>query len=94
MAATKTTGFRFKPEVLEHLDTLCDIAGMTRTEYLTASIEADFDKYQGEPKLKAFMEQMQVMKKQMLDLMGQMDPNETYQGQLQAKAEEREELIG
>lgn len=71
--ATKTTGFRFKPEVLEHLDTLCEIGGVTRSEFLTAAIETEYDKYQGNPKMKALLEQMQAMKAQMLDMLGQLD---------------------
>lgn len=73
MAATKTTGFRFKPEVLEHLDTLCEIAGVSRTDFLTTAIETEYDKYQGNPKMKALLEQLQTMKKQMLDICGQLD---------------------
>lgn len=71
--ATKATTMRFKPEVMEHLDTLCEIAGMNRTEFLTAAIETEYDKYQGNPKMKAILEQLQTMKKQMLDLFGQLD---------------------
>ena len=68
----KTVGLRFRPEVVAHLDTLCEVAGLTRTEYLSAAIEADYDKYQGNPKMKALLEQMQTMKRQMLDLVGQL----------------------
>jgi len=68
---TKSYNFRLPPQVNEHLSELASISGMTRTQFVVSAIETEWDKYQGNPKMKKLMEQLQVMRTQMLDVLGQ-----------------------
>ena len=66
----KVTGFRLSSATLEHLDALCRLSDANRSEFMTTLIEGEYDKVMGNPKLKALLEQMQVLRKQFLDLSG------------------------
>lgn len=68
--ATKVTGVRLKPETLEHLDELSKISGMNRSQFLTVLIDAEHDRVMGNPKLKAVLAQMDVLRSQLADLSG------------------------
>lgn len=63
--ATKACNFRFPPDVVAHLDALCRVSEVSRTAFLSAIIEREYDKYQGNPELQKLISQIQDMKKQL-----------------------------
>lgn len=63
--AGKACNFRFPVEVVEHLDALCQVSEVSRTAFLTAIIEREYDRYKGNPELQKLISQMQDMKKQL-----------------------------
>lgn len=75
--ATKPTAFRFSETVLEHLDFLCKVTGNTRVAMLSAWIEAEYDRYQGNPELQKLIAQMKTMETQMKSLLGQYEETDT-----------------
>lgn len=77
--ATKPTAFRFSETVLEHLDFLCKVTGNTRVAMLSAWIEAEYDRYQGNPELQKLIAQMKTMETQMKSLLGQYEETDTFE---------------
>lgn len=69
---------RFTKDGLEHLDTLASIAGVSRAEYLRILVEQEWDAYVGNPQLKAVVDQMAELAKQMKALSGSL-PKEDSQ---------------
>lgn len=67
---SKVTGIRLKPVTVERLDMLAELSGMSRAEYMNMLINAEYDRITGNPKLKALLEQMQVLKRQLDELNG------------------------
>lgn len=67
---SKVTGIRLKPVTVERLDMLAELSGMSRAEYLNTLISAEYDRVTGNPKLKALLEQMKVLKNQLDELNG------------------------
>lgn len=67
--AQKACNFRFKADVVEHLDFLCGVTEMSRTAFLTSVIEREYDQYQGNPELQKLIAQMNEMKSQMESMM-------------------------
>lgn len=63
--ATKACNFRFPPDVVAHLDALCRVSEVSRTAFLSAIIEREYDQYQGNPELQKLISQIQDMKKQL-----------------------------
>lgn len=63
--------FRCPVEVVEQLDELCRVAGCKRSEFFITSITSEYDKLNGNPKLKAIMEQFKAITEQMKELSGQ-----------------------
>lgn len=67
---TKVAGIRLKPETLEKLNMLAQLNDMNRSEYVSSLVEAQYDHIMGDPKLKALMEQLKVLKRQLDELNG------------------------
>lgn len=67
---SKVTGVRLKPVTVERLDMLAELSGMSRAEFLNTLINSEYDRVTGNPKLKALLEQMQVLKRQLDELNG------------------------
>lgn len=63
--------FRCPTSVMEQLDELCRMGGMKRSEFICACITSEFDKMEGNPKLKEIMEQFRSISEQMKALTGQ-----------------------
>ena len=68
--ATKSTAFRFPDDVLEKLDCLADMQGVSRTEYLISSIVVEYDRVQGNPELMKAFENLKAMQSQLNALIG------------------------
>ena len=67
---TKVTGIRLQPETLEKLDMLARLQDTNRSNCIASLIEAQYDHIMGDPKLKALMEQLKVLKLQLDELNG------------------------
>jgi len=63
--------FRCTNEVCSQLDELCRMAGIKRSEFIASCVTSEYDKMQGNPKLKAIMEQFRSISEQMKELTGQ-----------------------
>lgn len=63
--------FRCDVKVAEQLDELCKIMGIKRSEFLITAITTEYDKMQGNPKLKEMMEQMRMIAETMKQMQGQ-----------------------
>ena len=63
--------FRCSTSVCNQLDELCRMAGIKRSEFITACVTTEYDKMQGNPKLKEIMEQFRSISEQMKELTGQ-----------------------
>lgn len=54
--------FRLPVDVLEMLDELCGLSGVKRGELIVTLVVAEYDKYNGNPKLQELMRQMRDLK--------------------------------
>ncbi len=68
---TISIAFRCPESVVAQLDELCRMAGCRRSEFLITSITSEYDKMNGNPKLKEIMEQFRSISEQMKALTGQ-----------------------
>lgn len=68
--------FRAPTEVVRHLDELCAMSGIKRSEFFINAICAEYDKVNGNPQLKKMLEQM----KQIAETMKQMNGQATGSG--------------
>lgn len=57
----KQLSFRMPLSYFDMLDELCKVSGMSRGQYLMSSIEADYEKMEGNPKAKELLEQMKAL---------------------------------
>lgn len=64
--------FRAPIEVVEQLDELCRMSGIKRSEFIIACITSEYDKMDGNPKLREIMEQFRAISEQMKQLTGQL----------------------
>ena len=74
MASRKDTvqiTFRAPAEVIRQLDELCAMAGIKRSEFFINSICSEFDKVNGNPKLKKMLEQMREIAETMKQMNGE-----------------------
>lgn len=58
---TVAVTFRCDVSVVNQLDELCKFMGVKRSEFLITAITSEYDRIQGNPKLKEIMEQIRVM---------------------------------
>jgi hypothetical protein len=63
--------FRCDVAVADQLDELCRMMGIKRSEFLISAITSEYDKMQGNPKMKEMLEQF----KQIADTMKQLTGN-------------------
>lgn len=52
---------RVTDEVASHLSELATIAGVSKTQWVVLSIEGEYDKLQGNPKLKSLLDDMKTI---------------------------------
>ena len=74
MASKKDTvqiTFRAPTEVIRQLDELCAMSGMKRSEFFINAICSEYDKMQGNPKLKDMLEQFKQITETMKQMTGQ-----------------------
>ncbi len=74
MASKKDTmqiTFRAPTPIVEQLDELCRLSGVKRSEFIITCITSEYDKLNGNPKLKEIMEQFRSISDQMKQLTGQ-----------------------
>ena len=74
MASKKDTvqiTFRAPTEVIRQLDELCSMSGIKRSEFLVNAICSEFDKVNGNPKLKKMLEQMREIAETMKQMNGE-----------------------
>ena len=58
---TVAVTFRCDVAVADQLDELCRMMGIKRSEFLISAITSEYDKMQGNPKLKDMLEQLKQM---------------------------------
>lgn len=63
--------FRAPTDIVNQLDELCRMSGVKRSEFIIACITSEYDKMNGNPKLKEIMEQFRAISEQMKQLTGQ-----------------------
>ena len=74
MASKKDTmqiTFRAPAEVIRQLDELCAMSGIKRSEFIISAITSEYDKMQGNPKLKDMLEQFKQITETMKQMTGQ-----------------------
>lgn len=74
MASKKDTvqiTFRAPTEVIRQLDELCSMSGIKRSEFFVNAICSEFDKVNGNPKLKKMLEQMREIAETMKQMNGE-----------------------
>lgn len=64
--------FRCDVAVAEQLDELCRLMGIKRSEFLISAITSEYDKMQGNPKMKEMLEQFKHISDTMKQLTGQL----------------------
>lgn len=57
----KQIAFYVSLEVHQHLMELCRLSNLRPSQYFTSTIEADYDRLQGNPKTKMFLDQLQAL---------------------------------
>lgn len=62
--------FRMEEETCDHLTELAKLSNVSKKEYIAASIEADWDKLQGNPKMKEIAEQLNQLSALMANMQG------------------------
>ena len=76
MASKKDTGqitFRAPREVIRHLDEMCAMSGIKRSEFFVDAICSEYDKLQGNPQLKKILEQMREVAEIMKQMKNEAD---------------------
>lgn len=68
---TQAITFRAPTYVVDQLDELCSMSRVKRSEFIIACITSEYDKVNGNPKLKEIMEQFRAISDQMKQLTGQ-----------------------
>lgn len=63
--------FRCDVAVADQLDELCRMMGIKRSEFLITAITSEYDKLQGNPKMKEMLEQMKQIAETMKQMTGQ-----------------------
>lgn len=63
--------FRCDVAVADQLDEICRMMGIKRSEFLITAITSEYDKLQGNPKMKEMLEQMKQIADTMKQLTGQ-----------------------
>lgn len=63
--------FRCDVAVADQLDELCRMMGIKRSEFLITAITSEYDKLQGNPKMKEMLEQMKHIAETMKQMTGQ-----------------------
>lgn len=63
--------FRCDVAVAEQLDEICRMMGIKRSEFLITAITSEYDKLQGNPRMKEMLEQMRQIADTMKQLTGQ-----------------------
>lgn len=66
----KQITMRVSDEVADHLAELARIAGVSKTQWMVNSIEGDYDKVNGNPKLKELFDQMRELSEKVKQLNG------------------------
>lgn len=63
--------FRCDVAVADQLDEICRMMGIKRSEFLITAITSEYDKLQGNPKMKEMLDQMKKFADTMKQLTGQ-----------------------
>lgn len=63
--------FRCDVAVADQLDEICRMTGIKRSEFLITAITSEYDKLQGNPKMKEMLDQMKKIADTMKQLTGQ-----------------------
>lgn len=63
--------FRCDVAVADQLDEICRMMGIKRSEFLIIAITSEYDKLQGNPKMKEMLDQMKKIADTMKQLTGQ-----------------------
>ena len=63
--------FRCDVAVADQLDEICRMMGIKRSEFLITAITSEYDKLQGNPKMKEMLDQMKKIADTMKQLIGQ-----------------------
>lgn len=63
--------FRCDVAVADQLDEICRMMGIKRSEFLITAITSEYDKLQGNPKMKELLDQMKKIADTMKQLTGQ-----------------------
>ena len=63
--------FRCDVAVADQLDEICRMMGIKRSEFLITAITSEYDKLQGNPKMKEMLDQMKKIADTMKQLTGQ-----------------------
>lgn len=63
--------FRCDVAVADQLDEICRMMGIKRSEFLITAITSEYDKLQGNPKMKEILDQMKKIADTMKQLTGQ-----------------------
>lgn len=63
--------FRCDVAVVDQLDEICRMMGIKRSEFLITAITSEYDKLQGNPKMKEMLDQMKKIADTMKQLTGQ-----------------------
>lgn len=63
--------FRCDVAVADQLDEICRMMGIKRSEFLITAITSEYDKLQGNPKMKEMLEQMKQIADTLKQLTGQ-----------------------
>lgn len=65
---TNSITFRLPVSVIEQLDKICDMYGLTRRDFFYNAITTEYDKLQGNPKLQDIIFQMKELSLKMKEL--------------------------
>ena len=71
--ATKITPMRLKDNTLKQLDELCKAYGVNRTQFVTAQIQAQYDKLQGSPLMLEMLGQLNSLTAKLKEQAKQLD---------------------
>lgn len=63
--------FRCDLSVVDQLDEICKLSGIKRSEFLIGAITAEYDRLQGNPKMKEMLEQLRAISVTMKEMAGQ-----------------------
>lgn len=68
---TTAITFRCDVAVAEQLDEICKLSGVKRSEFLIGTITAEYDRLQGNPKMREMLEQLRLISDTMREMAGQ-----------------------